>query len=243
MIYSKQVTCYDVWTQTAWEVVVKKVLLAGTALLLMFGLLRSDAAAEGMLGKRYLALNLGQLVPGDDVVNKTDNGVMLIGARGNLPLTNNLDLFAAFGYSKMQGVPELEELILTVKTRELYAGAAYHFFPEQALDPFVEATIGWVRAEISNPFSSRQEFAKTFGEDGTNDDFAFKFATGVEVPFAGQFSARPSAAYRQVGSQEDFGAALDVNGWFNKVFFVGLNISYWLDKGDLTYSEAIGFAF
>lgn len=221
---------------------VKKTFLAAAALLFVIGSFGTDASAQGLLGKGYMGVSLGQFISGEDVIKNADDGVMVFGIEGNYPVLKNLDVFASGSYSKLDGAAEGETLRVTVKTREVWAGATFHFLPETALDPFVKAAVGYVGYNRSNPYFNN-DYTKTFGKDGTENKFGFSIAAGVDVPFAGQFSARPAVAYKLIDDMDDFGTTIDFTGFFNKNFFAGMNVGYWVDKGDLTYGTMLGFAY
>lgn len=226
--------------------IVKKTVLAALALLSVVGFSFSDASAQGMLGKGYIDIGLGQFLAGDDAVRNTDDGVMILGIEANYPVLKNLDVTISGSYNKLEGAPVDEQDVITIKTREVWAGATVHFQPDTALDPFVKVSVGYVGEDRANPYQDEGKFRSyidTFGKDGKDNFFGFGITAGVDVPFAGQFAARPAVAYRLVDDVDDFGAQVDFNGWFNKNFFAVLSIAYWAEDGDLTYMESLGYAF
>lgn len=186
------------------------------------------AVTGGMLGKRHLSLTVGQLVPGDDIQRDKDDTILNLGANLNYPLHQNIDAFAAIAYTQMKGGLDAEDFTEIV-TKSAMVGALYHFFPGKAFDPFAKASLGWIQTD-------------ELGAD-LRDDYTLRVGGGVEVPFAGQFAARPAVEYRQVDKADDVFGMLDVNGWFNEVLFVGLGAAYGLDQGDFIYSGSIGFSF
>lgn len=220
----------------------KKILIVSAALILSFGLLVSDGSAQGMAGKRYLAVSFGDMLPGNDDLNRVDDAVVQIRIVGNFPILQNLDLFALLGYGQAKGNIGTDFMESSSTTQRAEGGIVYQFFPGQAFNPFLRGTLGYVHLKSNN--SDTQLGLPGFPPGGgTTDDFAYSIGGGIEAPFAEQFSASPSLTYRMVGDVDDFIAAININGWFNKVIFSGLEFAYGLNDGDFTYLGTVGFGF
>lgn len=230
----------------------KKLLVMSAALFLTLGLLASQVSAQGLLGKRYMDLTFGHLLPSDTDLSKTDDTIVQIEAKLNYPVVKNLDVFAGLGFSQLKGnfVGDFRDVV--VEKRRIEAGAAYQFFPGQQFNPFVQGTVGFVSRKTDNPAGDEDvddggvgigvenEIAK---KSGTDEDFAFSFSGGIEFPFGGQFSASPTFTYRQVGDVDDFVGGIGATGWFNQIIFAGVNVAYAFDAKDFSYSGTFGFGF
>ena len=230
----------------------KKLLVISAALFLSLGLLAAEASAQGLLGKRYMALTFGHLLPSDSDLSKTDDTIVQLEAKVNFPLIKNLDVFAGLGFSQLKGNFVGDFRDVTVEKRRIDAGAAYQFFPGEQFNPFLQGTVGYVSRKTDNP-SGDEDIAdggaglgiedQIAKKSGTDDDLAFGFTGGVEIPFGQQFAVTPTFSYRQVGDVDDFVGGVGATGWFNQIIFAGMSVAYGFDAKDFSYAGTFGFGF
>jgi len=221
----------------------KKILVGTATLLLTIGLLAPAGSAEGLFGKRYLSVGYGNLMPGDDRDKAFDDAVSTLRATVNFPVMEKLDAFASLGYAERKWYldPTAGRFSYSAKTKRIDAGVAYQFFPEQAFNPFVRATIGYVSTD--SDYDGESVLAEELFPKDTQNDFAYSVGGGVEVPFAERFSAAPGLRYEKTGDEDDFLGGFEVTGWFNETIFAGLGFEYGFDKGDFSYLGTVGFSF
>ena len=222
----------------------KKILVLTAALFLTLGLLASDSSAQGLLGKRTLSVSFGNLLPGNDTVSSIDDAVVQLDVTCNFPILKHLDAFASAGYSQLKGRFGTDEVLAsTSEQKRIDGGVAYQFFPGQEFNPYVKASVGYVSLDAANNATGKAIPPWLPIGGGTENDLAYSFGGGIEVPFAGQFAATPSFTYSAIGDADDFIGGVKVNGWFNQVIFAGAGVSYGFNEGDFTYAGTIGFGF
>jgi len=220
----------------------KKILALTAALFMSLTLSAANSWAQGLLGNRYLSVSFGNLFPGNDQLREIDDSVAQIGLDFNFPVTKNIDIFAAAGYSKLKGSLPGDFLESTSETARFDAGVAYQFFPGQAFNPFVRGRVGYVNVDAVNNSDGQGTTGLPVG-GGNEGDVSYGVGGGIEVPFAGQFAASTGFDYKKAGDVDDFIGFVNMTGWFNKVLFAGLGFSYGLDQGDFSYNTSIGFGF
>lgn len=194
----------------------------------------SNVFAQGLLGKRYIGFEVGQVTPGDEWVKDVDDSILFFGGGFNIPLDSNVDFGISIGYSKLEGSWEGVDIESTAKS--LIGGIAYQFKPKQQINPYITFTCGIVSTEVelSVPgFSLREK----------DDDFGFSVGGGIEIELSSQSALRPNIDYVKVGDEDDFFMGLGLNFWFTDSTVGILAIDYGFDEGDLYYGIGIGFGF
>lgn len=194
----------------------------------------SNTFAQGLLGKRYIGFEVGQMTPGDEWVKDVDDSILFFGGGFNIPLDSNVDFGISIGYSKLAGSWEGVDIESTAKS--LTGSIAYQFKPEQQINPYITVMCGIVssEAEFSIPgFSLREK----------DDDFAFSVGGGIEIELSSQSALRPNIDYVKVGDEDDFFMGLGLNFWFTDNVVGTLAIDYGFDEGDLYYGVGVGFGF
>ena len=219
----------------------KKILALTAALFMTLALSASDSFAQGLIGKRTLAVSYGNTFPGDDVERKVDDALMQIGMTLNYPVIKNLDVFASLGYTQIKGTLPGDFTESTGEQKRVDAGVAYQFFPEQAFNPFVKGSLGYVSTDKVS--SGNQSIPRWPEGSGTKNELGYRIGGGIEVPFASQFAASVGFNYEKTGDFDDFVGFVEMNGWFNKVLFAGAGFSYGINEGDFAYNTSIGFGF
>lgn len=79
------------------------------------GLLVQPGFTQGLLGKRYIGLEISQMTPGDDYIKDIDDSILGLGAGINIPVNPNVDAVVSLSYEKIEG--EIEGLMLKEQQR------------------------------------------------------------------------------------------------------------------------------
>ena len=191
-------------------------------------------AQGGLLGERYIGIQVSQTTPGNDDVKDIDDSILGLGGIINVPINTNVDAVFSLGYSKLEG--ELVGIDCEATSIGLLGGLNYHFTPDEKVDPFVGIAVGLVKTSAKASYLGYE-----LSED--QDDFALSIGGGIEIDLNDQISLRPNIGHFNVGGEDDFAAGVGLNVWFNKSIFGGLAVSYGFDEGDVSYSVGIGFGF
>lgn len=202
--------------------------------LLVMGVAVQSGFAQGLLGKRYIGFEIGQMSPGDDDLKDIDDSILQLAGGINIPVNPNVDAVVSLSYAKLEG--DVEGIDVEATAKAVRAGINYHFTPEQQANPYVRISVGFVSTDAEASVSGYSE-----SEDET--DFAIAIGAGVEVDLNDQVAIRPSIGYSKVGDEDDFGAGISLSIWFNESVFGGLATSYAFDDGDVSYSAGLGFGF
>lgn len=192
------------------------------------------ADAGGLLGRRYIAVEIGQMRPGDDDLRDIDDSILHFHNVLNVPWNANLDLRASVSHTMLDGgyrVPGLES-----KATTLRSGVNYHFSPDRQMDPYITAGIGCVRSEVKAGSGG-------YRTEEDEDDFSFLLGSGVEIDITDSTAIKTSIVYSRVHDEDDIWLGLSVSLWFNDTIFGGIGGSYALDDENKSFSGAIGIGF
>ena len=187
--------------------------------------------AQGLLGKRYVAVQVGQMNPGDDDVEDVDDSIFLLGGRFNTPVNPNVDAFFDLAYSKLEG--DIGSIDVESTAKEIIVGMNYYFSPNEDVNPFLSAAAGivWTEVEVDG-----------YGDED-EDDFAFSIGGGAEVELNQQASIVPELSYVNVDDEDDVIAGVTLNYWFDESVFGNLGLGYGFDDGDITTFIGLGYGF
>ena len=212
----------------------KKIIRNALLIGLVTGVAAQSGLAEGLLGKRYAEFEIGLMRPGKSSVRDIDSSVLLLGAGVNVPVDPNIDAKFDVSYAELDG--RAGGVKFKSQATALQAGLAYHFMPNEEVNPFVGVSAGFVYSEAKvSGFGAREK------DDDT--DFLLNVGAGVEFDVHEQVAIRPEVAYIKVGSDDDFVAGVSANYWINEAMFAGLGTSYAFDDGDITWSVGFGIGF
>ena len=100
---------------------------------------------QGLLGKRYVGFEIGQMIPGDDLLNDVDDSVLELGGGINIPVNPNLDTIVSLSYAKLEG--DIDGIDVEATAKGVLGGINYHFTPDQKANPFVGVRVGFVSTE------------------------------------------------------------------------------------------------
>ncbi len=200
------------------------------------GVLAQSAFAQGLLGKRYIGLEIGQMTPGDDFLKDLDDSVLLLAAGINIPVNLNVDAVVSLGYGKIEG--EIDGVDVEGTTKTILGGIKYHFTPDKTINPFIGILVGVVSQEAK---FSVPGYDYSLTED--EDEFSFTVGSGVEFDLNDKIAIMPSIAYSKIDDEDDFIASISLSIWFNESFFGGIGSAYAFDDGDVTYSANCGIGF
>jgi len=201
---------------------------------LIMGIAAQSAFAQGLLGKRYIGFEIGQMTPGDDDIKDVDDSILQLGGGINIPVNPNIDAVVSLSYAKLEG--DVEGIDVEATAKGVLGGINYHFTPEQKANPFVGIRVGFVTSEA-------EASAGGISESEDEDDFAIAVGAGVEIDLSEQVAIRPTIEYDKIDDEDDFIAGVSLSMWFNESVFGRLATSYGFDDGDFSYSAGIGFGF
>ena len=193
-----------------------------------------DANAEGVLGKRYAGFSIGVTKPGDDLWEEIDDSIIGWNASVNMPLNPNVDLGLSIGRAKADG--DLAGVDIKLTLIGISGRILYHFSPDQSIDPFLGAGIGFGNSKVE---------ATTLGviAEEDEDNFAFSIAGGAEINLSEQTALRPGISYVDVDGENDVFAGLSLIAWVSETVFGELGVSYALDMEDVTIAIGVGVSF
>lgn len=205
----------------------------GVHFILLFTIVGSSYA-QGLLGKRYITIQIGQTTPGDDEIEQIDDSIFQLGGGVNLPVNPNLDANISLSYEKIDGDYQGVDVESTAKG--ILGGINYHFTPKEKTNPFIGVRVGFVSIDSE---------ASAAGYSATEDEtyLALSLLTGIEIDLSNQVAIRPNLQYERVDDEDDFVADISLSVWLNNAVFGGIGTTYAFDDGDVSFYAGIGIGF
>lgn len=206
-----------------------KNILVATA---VFSLCASQAFADaGLTGKRYLSFGGGVIDPGNEIISAIDDSIVVVGANLNIPINTNIDFRFNYKHEHMEG--DVFPNTFKVRADSFTTGLQYLFNPEEKVNPFISAGLGYYKGE------SEIDGLEVDDSDG----HVYLIGGGVEIELAKQLSITPSIAYNETGDEEDVIAGIQLNTWFTEEIFASIGTSFGFDEEDIGAFAQIGFAY
>jgi opacity protein-like surface antigen len=202
----------------------------------------ANTVEAGILGKRYIGANIGQVTPGDEDVKRIDDSIITYGAGLRLPINTNLDVVASIGHSKLEGNMRRYDIhsgdVIYNENTEvtgtfLSALVQYQFVPGAKVNPFVNAGVEWAKSEL--------ESAATSIDD---DDTGFLIGGGIEFNIDTKLSVNTGINYlSEMFDEDDFIAGIGFNAWVTPQLLLSIVGQYGFNSEDIGLSAgfAIGF--
>lgn len=200
---------------------------------------------RGLLGERYVDALIGVTKPGNDVVERYDDSIVLFGGDLNWPVNPNVDLQINVSHEELDGSVSDTWLgygDLEVETTVVVAGANFHFHPGQKVDPFLIMRFGLAHGSFEEDTDP--------GPGSESDDDtgpAVVFGAGIQFDAGADLAVRPSLVYKRVDlfddTADDVALGADVSLWFTKRVFGLLGFEVGFDEGDVTFFAGAGLGF
>ena len=188
------------------------------------------AAAEGLLGKRYASVLVGQVQTNDEHLEQYDDAFFAVEAKVNAPVSEHVDLAFRYGRETLEGTSHGHRL---EESEGVYLGSAtYHFQPHNHhYNPYLRARAGLTRIEVEGHHNSEE------------DEFTYAVAAGADLGVGEHAAVAPEVAYHVVGGEGQVIAAAEANYWFTHRVFGLAKAEYRSEHDDVGYFAGGGVRF
>lgn len=201
----------------------------------------SISASAGLLGKRSIGINIGNVRPGDDAVREFDNSILTYGANIRLPIDSHLDFIANIGQAKISGdLPIYDPYYLRTymvkvdgTSTSLGGGLTYQFKPNEKVNPYLGLGIMWSKVKF-----------ESMGESEDEDDTGIIAGGGIELNVNDQASFDIGLSYQsEMYDEDEITVGLGFNVWVTPEFRLSIAVDYGTDLQDMGISGGIGIGF
>tara|TARA_B100000427_G_scaffold6352_1_gene5924 strand:+ start:438 stop:1193 length:756 start_codon:yes stop_codon:yes gene_type:complete len=204
--------------------------------------------ASTTLGKRYIEIGGGYVLPGDECIIKEWDPVLLGYAAGiNLPLNKHLDGGISFSQLIVDGKVLGSHLRSTGS--ELSGSLTYSFSPNQLKNPYLRISYGSTNTTLTNKDTSYSEsssvnsYSVSIGSELFYDlDVIFNNKKDRKL---GSFLLTPEISYTKIDDLDSavITPSLGYGIWFIKKYFWNQTISYEFEDGDFSYETSFLILF
>ena len=204
-------------------------------------------ASTTTLGKRYIEIGVGYVLPGDEFIKEWDPVLLAYGAAINLPINKNLD----GGISVSQLIADGKVLGSHLKSTgsELSGSLTYSFSPNQLKNPYLKISYGSTNTTVTNEDTSvsisdsYNAYSVSIGSELFYDlDVIFNNKKDRRL---GSFLLTPEISYIKIDDLDSavITPSLGYGIWFIKKYFWNQTISYEFEDGDFSYETSFLILF
>ncbi len=203
--------------------------------------------ASTTLGKRYIRIGVGYILPGDDFIKEWDPVHLAYGASINLPINKNLD--GGISVSQLIADGKVFGSHLRSTGSELSGSLTYSFSPNQLKNPYLNISYGSSSVTTTDKDTS----------DSISDSYnAYSVSIGSELFYDldvifnnkkdrrhGSFLLTPEISYTKIDDLDSavITPSLGYGIWFIKKYFWNQTISYEFEDGDFSYGTSFLILF
>ncbi len=183
------------------------------------------AAAQGLLGVRYIDVSFVAARPSDEPLRLESNWAVGGGLSVNVPLLDRLDLEISTGVFSWDGTAFLPGPTAVNVDSDLFsigASGIWHLLPGYRVDPFIGTGVGYQsqKLEISRGSNIVRQ---------SSDDAVYLLQAGVEIAIHDHMAIRPSVSTGGTFDDASFESAISDHLFFNADFIWWLNPT-WISR-------------
>ena len=203
--------------------------------------------ASTTLGKRYIEIGGGYVLPGDEIIKEWDPVLLAYGAAINLPINKHLD----GGINVSQVIIDGKVLGSHLRSTgsELSGSLTYSFSPNQLKNPYLRISYGSTNTTVTNEDTSvsisdsYNAYSVSIGSELFYDlDVIFNNKKDRRL---GSFLLTPEISYIKIDDLDSavITPSLGYGIWFKKRYFWNQTFSYNVENGDLSYETSFLILF
>ena len=203
--------------------------------------------ASTTLGKRYIEIGGGYVLPGDEFIKEWDPVLLAYGAEINLPRNIHLDVGISFSQLIVDG--KILGSHLRSTSNDLSGSLTYSFSPNQLKNPYLRISYGSTNTTLTNKDTSYSEsssvnsYSVSIGSELFYDlDVIFNNKKDRKL---GSFLLTPEISYTKIDDLDSavITPSLGYGIWFIKKYFWNQTISYEFEDGDFSYETSFLILF
>jgi len=195
--------------------------------------------ASTTIGKRYIEIGAGYILPGDENIKEWDPLLIGYGAGINLPFNKHLDGGIHFSQLIIDGKVLGSHLRSTGS--ELSGSLTYSFSPNQLKNPYLRISYGSINTTVTNEDTS---VSISDSSNGYTVSIGSELFYDLDVIFnnkkdrrLGSFLLTPEISYTKIDDLDSASItpSLGYGVLFLKKYFLNQTISYDFEEGDFSY--------